>query len=105
MNDVAQLVLVQACITKVSVKALNKSVLCWFVRLNKPKFYVMFKGPLAGKSRSLNGSYRRWIATKQCNAVQNTRELHACNHERGGNRQVLLREIIHSDQALNPVTA
>jgi len=71
-------VLIQAFIAKASVKTINKSVLG---RLDKPQLYAMLEGPLiqyaAGKFRPLIGSYRRRIAAKQRNAVQNTRDLHA----------------------------
>ncbi|MCW0355763.1 hypothetical protein NB716_004557 [Pantoea ananatis] len=68
----------------------------------------MLKGPLieraAGKFRALIGSYCRRIAPKQRDAVQNTRDLNAGNTESSGDRQTLLREIIHTGQALDPAT-
>jgi hypothetical protein len=75
MADVAEPVFIQAFIAKAPVKTLNKSVLCRLAGLNKPQLHAMLKGPLvervAGKLRALIGSYRRRIAAKQRNAVQN----------------------------------
>lgn len=69
----------------------------------------MLKGPLieraAGKFRALIGFYCRRIATKERDAVQNTRYLNALNTESSSDRQTLLREIIHTGQALVPATA
>ena len=59
----------------------------------------------AGKFKALIGSYRCRIATKQRNAVQNTCHLNACNPECRGDRQALLREIIHAGPALHPAAA
>ena len=76
MTDIAEPVFIQAFIAKASVKNLNKSIL-----LDKPQLHAMLTGPLvkrsAGKHRPLVSSYRRRIAAKQRNAVQNTRDLHA----------------------------
>ena len=53
------------------------------LQLSKSSIYSTkpLKSPLiecaAGKLRALIGSYRRRIAAKQRNAVQNTRDLHA----------------------------
>lgn len=81
VNNIAEPVLIEAFIAKASVKTLNKSVLGRLARLDKSQLHAMLKGPLilcaAGKFRPLIGSYRRRIAAKQCNAVQNTRDLHA----------------------------
>jgi hypothetical protein len=69
----------------------------------------MLKDPLfersASKFRTLIGSYRRRIATKKRNAVQNVRHLNACSAECNGDRQSFLREIIHTGKALNPAAA
>ena len=81
MTDVAEPLFIQAFIAKVSVKTLNKSVLCRLAGLDKSQLHSILKGPLieraAGKLRALIGSYRRRISTKQRNAVRNTRDLHA----------------------------
>lgn len=81
MTDVTEPVFIQAFIAKASVKTLNKSVLCRLAGLDKSQLHAMLKGPLiecaAGKFRALIRSYRRRIAAKQRNAVQNTRDLHA----------------------------
>lgn len=58
----------------------------------------------AGKHRPLIRSYRRRIAPKQCNAVQNTHNLNAWNSECGDNCQALLRDIFHAGSALDPAT-
>ena len=66
----------------------------------------MFKGSLiervTSKFRALIGSYRRRIATKQRNGVQNVCHLNACNPQGSGDRQALLCEIIHTGKAFNP---
>jgi len=66
----------------------------------------MLKCPLiqcaAGELWPLVSSYRRRIVSKQCNSVQNTSDLKACNPECDGNCQTLLREVVHTDQALYP---
>lgn len=81
MADVAEPVFIQEFIAKAPVKTLNNSVLCRLAGLNKPQLHAMLKGPLvehaAGKLQAPIGSYRRRIAAKQRNAVQNTRDLHA----------------------------
>ena len=81
VNNIAEPVLIQAFITKASVKTLNKSVLRWLTWLDKSQLHTMLKGSLiegaAGKLRALIGSYRSRIAAKQRNAIQNTRDLHA----------------------------
>lgn len=81
VNNIAEPVLIQAFITKASVKTLNKSVLRWLAGLDKSQLHTMLKSPLiecaAGKLRALIGSYHSRIAAKQRNAVQNTRDLHA----------------------------
>jgi hypothetical protein len=79
MKNIAETVLILAFIPKATVQTLNKSVLCRFTGLNKPQRHAMLKGPLVrgstGKLRTLIGSYRRRIYTKQRNAVQNPRDL------------------------------
>jgi hypothetical protein len=69
----------------------------------------MLKGSLieraACKFRALIGSYRRRIATKIYNSVQNSCGLNACIPESSGDRQALLREFIHTDKAFNSATA
>lgn len=109
MKNIPEPVFIQTLIVKASVKTLTKSVLCWLTRLDKPKLYIILKGPLiecaTGKFRTLNGPYRRRIATEVRDAVQNTRDLNAGNTESCGDRQALLREIIHTGQALNPTAA
>jgi len=81
MIDVAEPVFIQAFIAKAFIKTLNKSVLYRLAGLDKPQLHAMLKGPLieraSGKFRALISSYRRRIAAKQRNAVQNTRDLHA----------------------------
>lgn len=66
----------------------------------------MLKGPLikraTGNFRALIGSYRRRIATEDRDAVQNTHDLNTGNTESGDDRRALLREVIHTGQALNP---
>ena len=108
VNDIAEPVLIQTFIAKPSVKTLNKSVLCRLAGLDKTQLHAMLKGPLiqctAGELRPLVSSYRRGIAPKQCNAVQNTRDLNALNPECDGNCQRLLREVVHTGQALDPAT-
>ncbi|SEK72843.1 hypothetical protein SAMN04487787_103282 [Kosakonia sacchari] len=105
VGNIAEPVLIQAFIPKATVKTLNKPVLRWLAQLDYAQFHSMLKGPLieraTGKFRALIGSYRRRIATKQRNAVQNTRDLSTWNPESSGNRQTLLREVIHAGQALN----
>ena len=106
MKNIAELVLIQAFIPKATVETLNKSVLSWLARLNQAQLNTMFKGPLieraTSKFRALIGSYRRRIATKQRNTVQNACHLNACNLECSGDRQALLCKIIHTRKALNP---
>jgi len=79
MTDIAEPMFIQTLIATASVKTLNKSVLHWLTRLDKSQLHAMLKGPLseraAGKFRALIGSYRRRIATKEHDAVQNTRDL------------------------------
>ena len=58
----------------------------------------------AGKLRPLVSSYRRRIAAKQRNAVQNTRDLHALNPKGNSDRQAFLREVIHAGKILDPAT-
>ena len=81
MNHIAEPVLIEALISESSIKTLNKSVLSRLARLDKTQFHAMLKGPLvqcaAGKFRSLIGSYRCWIAAKQRDTVENTRDLYA----------------------------
>ncbi|ORM84036.1 hypothetical protein HA38_15965 [Pantoea allii] len=68
MNNIAEPVLVQAFISKSSVKTLNKSVLSRFAWLDKTQFHAMLKGLLikraAGEFRPLIDSYRGRITTK-----------------------------------------
>ncbi|KLE90238.1 hypothetical protein YA21_03435 [Klebsiella aerogenes] len=68
VNDISELVLIQTCIAKASVKTLNKSALRWLARLDSAQLDTMLKGPLikraTDKFRALIGSYRRRIATK-----------------------------------------
>lgn len=81
VNEIAEPVLIQTFKAKSSVQALNKSVLRWLSRLDYAQFNTMLKGLLlqcaAGELRPLVNSYSRRIASKQCNAVQKTRDLHA----------------------------
>lgn len=58
----------------------------------------------ASELRALVRSYRRRITSKQCNAVQKTLDLNACNPECDVNCQTLLREVVHTGQALDPPT-
>jgi len=59
VNNIAELVLMQAFISKSSVKTLNKPVLSRFARLDKTQLHAMLKGPLiqcaAGEFRTLIG--------------------------------------------------
>jgi hypothetical protein len=80
MNDIAEPVLIQAFIAKRPLK-LSINPFCvglpgWISRSSthaqKPTDRVRGR-----KLRPLIGSYRRRIAAKQCNAVQNTRDLNA----------------------------
>lgn len=79
MKNIAEPVFIQAFTLKATVETLNKSVLRWLTWLDKSQF--MLKGPLieraAGKFRALIGSFCRRIATKERDAVQNTRDLSA----------------------------
>lgn len=108
MNNIVKIVLIQAFIAKATIKTLDNAILCRLARLNKPQLNIMLKGQLiqrtTGKLRPLICSYRRRIATKQRNAVQNARYLNACNPESNADRQTLLREIINTGQAFNPAT-
>ena len=66
----------------------------------------MQTGPIiqyaASDPRPMVHSYRRRIASKQCNTVQNTRDLNAWNPECDDNCQALLREDVHTGQSLDP---
>lgn len=79
MNDIAKPVLVQALISKASVKTLKKSVLIRFTWLDKTQPHAMLKDPLNERSanalRPLIGSYRSRITPKQRNTVQNKCDL------------------------------
>lgn len=79
MTDVTEPVFIQTFIAKASIKTLNKSVLYRLAGLDKPQLHAMLKGPMiesaAGKLRTQIGSYRPQVATKERNAVQNTRDL------------------------------
>lgn len=81
MKNIAEPVFIQAFIPKATVETLNKSVLRWLTWLDKSQLHTMLKGSLieraAGKFRALIGSYCRRTAPKQCNTVQNTRDLNA----------------------------
>lgn len=81
MNKIAERVLVQALISKSPVKTLNRSVLSRFVWLDKTQFNAMLKSPLikraAGEFRPLISSYRSWIALRERNTVQDTRDMNA----------------------------
>ncbi len=81
MKNIAEPVFIQAFIPKATVKALYKSVLRWLTWLDKAQLCTMLKDPLfervAGKFRALMDSYRRRIAPKERDAVQNTRDLNA----------------------------
>lgn len=81
MKNIAEPVFIQALIPKATVETLNKSVLRWLTWLDKSQLHTMLKGPLieraAGKFRALISSYCRRIATKERDAVQNTRDLNA----------------------------
>lgn len=46
VNNIAEPVLIQAFITKASVKTLNKSVLRWLAGLDKSQLHTMLKSPL-----------------------------------------------------------
>ncbi|KTR87962.1 hypothetical protein SA5R_22000 [Pantoea dispersa] len=79
MKNIAEPVFIQAFIPNATVETLNKSVLRWLTWLNKSLLHTMLKGPLiecaAGKLRALISSYCRRIASKERDAVQNTRDL------------------------------
>lgn len=81
MKNIAGPVFIQAFTLKATVETLNKSVLRWLSWLDKSQFHTMLKGPLferaAGKFRALIGSFCRRLATKERDAVQNTRDLSA----------------------------
>ncbi len=81
MKNIAEPVFIQAFIPKETVETLNKSVLGWLTWLDKSQLNTMLKGPVieraAGKLRALIGSYCRRPATKECDSVQNTRDLNA----------------------------
>jgi predicted GNAT superfamily acetyltransferase len=70
MTDVTKPVFIQAFIVKVSVKTLNKSVLCRLSWLDKSQLHAVLKSPLteraAGKFRALISYYRSRIAAKRC---------------------------------------
>lgn len=108
MTDIAEPVFIQAFITKESIETLNKSILCRLARLDKTQFHAMLISPLVkrstGKLRPLVSSYRSRIAAKQCNSVQNTRDLNARNPKGNGHRQTLFRKVVHAGQALDPAT-
>ena len=76
VNNIAEPVFIQAFIAKTSVKTLNKSVLRRLAGLDKPQLYAMLISPLVKCSAGKLSSYRRRIAAKQRNAVQNMRDLH-----------------------------
>lgn len=79
MKNIAEPVFIQAFIPKATVETRNKSVLRWLTWLNKSQLYTLLKGSLigcaAGKLRALISSYCRRIASKERDAVQNTRDL------------------------------
>lgn len=81
MKNIAEPVFIQAFIPKATVETLNKSVLRWLTWLNKSQLHTMRKGPLiecaAGKLRALISSFCCRIASKERDAVQNTRDLNA----------------------------
>lgn len=81
VNNIAEPMLIQVFIAKAAIKTLYKPVLCRLTGLDKPQLHAMHISPLikgfTGKLRPLASYFRRRIAAKQRNAVQNTRNLNA----------------------------
>lgn len=74
--DARKKLLIQESIAEVSVKAINKSILCRLAGLDNPQLHSILKDQLIQHAEdilwALSSSCRSQIGTKHRNAVQNT---------------------------------